>query len=215
MNYKIVIVDDHVLIANALAEIISKFKNFKVVYTCENGKDLQQKIANSIKPDIILLDISMPEMDGFETSKWLRDSYPDILVMALSMQNDDTSLIKMIKNGVKGYMLKNIQPEELERALELLIQKGRYFPEWASIKVFESLNNDSSQNIDSLKLSEREIEFLKYSTKEMSYKEIAEKMFCSPRTVENYRDSLFTKLGLKSRVGLAVYAIKHGYSTEH
>ncbi|AXT53191.1 DNA-binding response regulator [Aquimarina sp. BL5] len=211
MNHNIVIVDDHVLIANALAEIISKFKNFNVIYTCENGVDLQQKLPSSIKPDIILLDISMPEMDGFETSLWLQKNYPDILIMALSMQNDDASLIKMIKNGAKGYMLKNIQPSELEQSLEMIIKKGRYFPEWAAIKVFDSLNTDDTDDTNNIKLSDREIEFLKYSTTEMSYKEIAEKMFCSPRTVENYRDSLFSKLRLKTRVGLAVYAIKNGF----
>ncbi|SHJ23318.1 response regulator transcription factor [Aquimarina spongiae] len=214
MNYNIVIVDDHVLIANALAEIISKFKDFNVIYTCENGKDLQQKINSTIKPDIILLDVSMPEMDGFETAKWLSETYPDILIMALSMQNDDASLIKMIKNGAKGYMLKNIQPLELEVSLQKLIKKRRYFPEWASIKVFESLNDIDNDDKNNIKLSNREIEFLKYSTTEMSYKEMAEKMFCSPRTVENYRDSLFTKLGLKTRVGLAVYAIKNGFSLD-
>lgn len=214
MNLNIVIVDDHTLIANALVEIISKFKNFKVIYICKNGIDLQQKIGSSIKPDIILLDISMPEMDGFETAKWLQNQYPDILVMALSMQNDDASLIKMIKNGAKGYMLKNIQPSELEQALEIMIKKGRYFPEWAAIKVFDSLNTDHSLNSNLIKLSDREIEFLKYTTTEMNYKEMAEKMFCSPRTVENYRDSLFLKLGLKTRVGLAVYAIKNGFSFE-
>lgn len=214
MNYNIVIVDDHVLISNALAEIISKFKDFNVVYTCENGKDLQQKINSTIKPDIILLDVSMPEMDGFETAKWLSETYPDILIMALSMQNDDASLIKMIKNGAKGYMLKNIQPLELEISLQKLIKKGRYFPEWASIKVFESLNDKDTDDKNNIKLSNREIEFLKYSTTEMSYKEMAEKMFCSPRTVENYRDSLFTKLGLKTRVGLAVYAIKNGFALD-
>ena len=214
MNYNIVIVDDHILIANALVEIISKFKNFNVVYICKNGIDLQQKIGSSIKPDIILLDISMPEMDGFETSKWLQDKYPDIMVMALSMQNDDASLIKMIKNGAKGYMLKNIQPSELEQALEMMIKKGRYFPEWAAIKVFDSLNSDHSLNSNRIKLSDREIEFLQYTTSEMNYKEMAEKMFCSPRTIENYRDSLFAKLGLKTRVGLAIYAIKNGFYIE-
>jgi len=214
MNHNIVIVDDHTLIANALVEIISKFKNFNVIYICENGIDLQQKIGSSIKPDIILLDISMPEMDGFETAKWLQNNYPNILVMTLSMQNDDASLIKMIKNGAKGYMLKNIQPSELERALEIMIKKGRYFPEWAATKVFDSLNTDHSLDSDLIKLSDREIQFLKYSTTEMNYKEMAEKMFCSPRTVENYRDSLFLKLGLKTRVGLAVYAIKNGFSVE-
>ncbi|RZT00164.1 response regulator transcription factor [Aquimarina brevivitae] len=214
MAYNIVIVDDHVLIADALAEIISKFNNFNVVYTCANGLDLQQKIGKTIVPEIILLDISMPEMDGFETAKWLQNKYPDILIMALSMQNDDASLIKMIKCGAKGYMLKNIKPAELEQALQQLAHKGRYFPEWAAIKVFDSLHESDQNATEDLKLSEREIEFLKYTTTEMSYKQIAEKMFCSPRTVENYRDSLFTKLEIKTRVGLAVYAVKNGFSIE-
>lgn len=213
MKKTIVIVDDHILIANALSGIISNFKSFKVIYVCESGLDFQEKLENSIKPDIVLLDVSMPIMDGFETAKWLKENYPDILVMALSMQDDELSLIKMIKNGVKGYMLKNIYPTQLEKALNILVDKGRFFPEWASSKVFESISNVKEDLIKQVKLSEREIEFLKYTVTEMNYKEISERMYCSPRTVENYRDSLFEKLDLKSRVGLAVYAIKNGYSS--
>ena len=212
MKYSIVIVDDHVLIANALKSIIANFEQFEVSYICENGKEFQEEINVRKKPDLVLLDISMPIMNGFETAKWLKESYPEILIMALSMEDDEQSLIKMIKNGAKGYMLKNIHPRELERGLNTLIEKGHFFPDWATSKVFTSISDDTINANLKNRLSEREIEFLKYTTSEMTYKEISEKMFCSPRTIENYRDSLFEKLELKSRVGLAVYALKNGYS---
>jgi DNA-binding NarL/FixJ family response regulator len=154
----------------------------------------------------------MPIMDGFETAIWIKENYPKMLVMALSMQDDEQSLIKMIKNGAKGYMLKNTQPIELEEGLNNLVKKGHFFPDWASSKILTSISENTINANLKNNLSEREIEFLKYTTSEMTYKEIAEKMFCSPRTVENYRDSLFLKLELKSRVGLAVYALKNGYS---
>jgi len=211
MKKSIVIVDDHTLVANALGKVISNFNHFDVIYDCQNGLELQQKLSFYSIPDIVLLDISMPVMDGFETAKWLKETHPEILVMALSMQDDDDSLIKMIRNGAKGYLLKNSSPVDLEKALEMLVSKGRYFPEWASEKIFSNLSADVESKIQ-IKLSDREIEFLKYTASEMNYKEIAELMFCSPRTLENYRDSLFEKLELKSRVGLAVYALKNGFA---
>jgi len=214
MKKTIVIVDDHVLIANALSSIISKFEQFEVIYTCEHGVDFQEKSKLKGMPDIVLLDVSMPVMDGFETASWIQKTHSDILVMALSMQDDEASLLKMIKNGAKGYMLKNIYPTELENALTILVKKGRFFPEWASNIVFSSIGNVSQDANDKVKLSDREIEFLKYTVTEMNYRQISEKMFCSPRTIENYRDSLFEKLELKTRVGLAVYAFKNGYSKD-
>jgi DNA-binding NarL/FixJ family response regulator len=131
--------------------------------------------------------------------------------MALSMQDDEQSLIKMIKCGAKGYLLKNVHPTELEKALNNLVQNGSYYPDWATSKVFKSISASPTANTIVLNITEREKEFLQYTVTEMSYKEIAEKMFCSPRTVESYRDNLFEKLGLKTRVGLAVYAIKNGF----
>lgn len=211
MKKSIVIVDDHVLIAQALKGIITNFEQFEVWYECDNGKVLQQQLASkSTLPDIVLLDISMPVMDGFETAKWLKENHPEILIMTLSMQDDEQSVIKMIKNGSHGYLLKNTHPAELEKALTRLVEDGYYYPDWASRMVFNSLNQEKKQE-NSIKLSDREKEFLYYSVTEMSYKEIGEKMFCSPRTVESYRDSLFEKLELKTRVGLAVYALKNGF----
>lgn len=210
MKKKIVIVDDHILIANALGGIIANFEDFEVLYVCENGTELQKKMRTEPLPDIILLDISMPVMDGFETANWLKNQHSQVLIMALSMQDDEQSLIKMIKNGAKGYLLKNTHPKELEVALHKIVQNGQYFQEWATSKVLSTLYGNSKSS-DEITISDREKEFLKYTITEMTYKEIAEKMFCSPRTVENYRDSLFEKLELKTRVGLAVYALKNGY----
>ncbi len=213
MKNTIAIIDDHVLIAKALTGIIENFKQFEVLYECENGKVLQEKLAIEKNiPDIVLLDISMPVMDGFDTAKWLKETYPQILIMALSMQDDEQSLIKMIKNGANGYLLKNVHPTELEKALDALVKNGNYFPDWATSKVFMSISNEPKPIVNNINITEREKEFLQFSITEMSYKEIAEKMYCSPRTVESYRDSLFEKLDLKSRVGLAVYAIKNGFA---
>ena len=213
MTHSIAIVDDHILIAKAITGIIENFKQFDVLYECENGQVLVEKLKLKKNiPDVVLLDISMPIMDGFATAEWLRDNHPQVLVMALSMQDDEQSLIKMVKAGAKGYLLKNVHPTELEKALDALIKNGTYFPEWAASKVFMSLSKPTNKK-DNFAITDREKEFLQYSITEMSYKEIAEKMFCSPRTVESYRDSLFEKLDLKSRVGLAVFALKNGYGS--
>lgn len=199
MKKTIVIVDDHILIAKALEGIIGNFKDFEVIYVCENGKDLIQKLEDDNKvPDIILLDISMPIMDGFETASWLTTNHPGTKVMALSMQGDDNSVIKMIKNGAKGYLLKNTHPKDLETALTRLDSEGFFYPEWASRIIFSTFNKDKETE-NSVKISEREREFLKYTVTELSYKEIADKMCCSPRTVESYRDQLCEKLDLKTR----------------
>ena len=213
MTHSIAIVDDHILIAKAITGIIENFKQFDVLYECENGQVLVEKLKLKKNiPDVVLLDISMPIMDGFATAEWLRDNHPQVLVMALSMQDDEQSLLKMVKAGAKGYLLKNVHPTELEKALDALIKNGTYFPEWAASKVFMSLSKPTNKK-DNFAITDREKEFLQYSITEMSYKEIAEKMFCSPRTVESYRDSLFEKLDLKSRVGLAVFALKNGYGS--
>jgi len=212
MKTTIVIVDDHLLIAKALEGIIDNFGDFIVIYVAENGRDLIDKFQNNNEiPDIILMDISMPVMDGFETVLWLTNTYPEVKVMALSMQSDDNSVIKMIKNGAKGYLLKNTHPRDLEEALIRLKNDGFFYPEWASKIISSNLDNDSSQE-KSVKISEREKEFLTYTVTELSYKEIAEKMCCSPRTVESYRDQLCEKLELKTRVGLAVFALKNGFA---
>jgi DNA-binding NarL/FixJ family response regulator len=211
MAHTIVIIDDHLLIAKAITSIIEQFHNYEVLYECENGKVLTEKFSLKKNiPDIVLLDISMPVMDGFETAAWLKKNHPEVLVMALTMQGDDESLIRMIKCGAKGYLHKNVHPVELAKALEMLVQKGFYYPDWATSRVLHSIVAGNDEKNTGIVISEREKEFLQYACTELTYKEIGEKMFCSSRTVESYRDALFEKLGMKTRVALALYAVKIG-----
>ena len=151
MKKTIVIVDDHILIAKALRGIIANFNQFEVLYECENGKELIAKFSNERNiPNIVLLDISMPIMNGFETAQWIKDNNPNVLIMALSMQDDDQSVIQMVKNGAKGYLLKNSHPADLEKALNGLVTNGFYYPEWAASKVFASLGISQANNNDAL-----------------------------------------------------------------
>ena len=211
MSQTVVIVDDHLLIAKAITSIIDEFDGYEVLYEADNGSSLieKMKVPKNI-PDIVLLDISMPVMDGFETAKWLKENHPGVKVMALTMQADDESLIKMIKNGASGYLNKNVHPTELKKALDTVSSRGMYYPDWATSKLLYALANEKESQKDQIKITQREEEFLKYACTELTYKEIGEKMFCSARTVESYRDSLFEKLGVKTRVALALYAVKAG-----
>lgn len=212
MKYSVVIVDDHMLIAKAISSIVNGFENYEVLYEAENGSVLGKKfkIRENI-PDIVLLDISMPVMDGFETAAWLKENYPDILVMALSVQDNDESLLKMVKNGAKGYLHKNVHPTELQTGLDKLTANGIYFPDWATSKFLLNLSGDAKMLKKNLlnDITDREREFLTYVCTEMTYKEIAERMICSPRTIEGYRDALFEKLDVHTRVGLALFAVKN------
>jgi DNA-binding NarL/FixJ family response regulator len=126
------------------------------------------------------------------------------------VQDDDDSIIKMIRAGAKGYLHKNVHPAELEKALTVLISKGMYYPDWAAYRVFASIAGGDKAAHNDVILSDKEKEFLQYACTELTYKEIGEKMFCSPRTVESYRDSLFEKLNVKTRVALALFAVKVG-----
>ena len=211
MTHTVAIVDDHLLIAKAITSIIEKFRDYEVLFEAENGKALIEKFQHKKNiPDVVLLDISMPVMDGFETATWLKENHPEVLVMALTVQGDDVSLIRMIRCGARCYLQKNVHPVELEKALDSLFQKGSYYPDWATSTILHSIMAGDEKAGSSIELSDREKEFLKYACLELTYKEIGEKMFCSPRTVESYRDALFQKLGVNSRVALALYAVKIG-----
>lgn len=211
MKHTIVIVDDHLLIAKALSSVIENFAAYDVLYEAENGSDMIERFKSSRNiPDIVLLDISMPVMNGFETAEWIQANHPEVKVMALTMQGDDESLMKMIKAGANGYLNKNVHPAELEKALNALCENGFYYPDWATSKVLYAIAHEKTTSSQEIKLTNREAEFLLYACTELTYKEIGEKMFCSSRTVESYRNSLFEKLGVKTRVALALYAVKTG-----
>ena len=207
---KVALVDDHVLLRNGLAGLVNSFDGYEVLFEANNGIDFQKKIKEDNLPDMVLMDINMPEMDGYATSQWLKQTYPLIKVLALSMYDNENSIIRMFKAGAKGYILKDSEPNELKAALDSIINRGYYYSELVSGKLIHSINkSDDNAAINSNKLTEREIEFLKLACSEMTYKEIAAQMHLSPRTIDGYRDALFEKLNIKTRTGLAIYAIKN------
>jgi two-component system invasion response regulator UvrY len=207
---EVAIADDHSLMRNALAKLINTFEGYSVIMEADNGKDLRAKIMKHVIPDIVLLDVNMPEMDGFETTQWLYKNYPQIKVLALSMLSDERTIIKMFRLGAKGYLLKNTDPVELRKAFEAVMDKNVYLSEYVSAKLVSGLHNDADTITKEIVLNEREREFLRWTCSELSYKEIAEKMILSPRTIDDYRQSLFNKLKVHSRVGLVLYSIKNG-----
>ena len=207
---QVAITDDHTLLRNALARVVNSFDGYTVLLEADNGKDLRNKIMQHLVPDVVLLDVNMPVMDGFETTQWLRKNYPFIKILALSMLSDEKTIIKMFRLGAKGYLLKNTDADELKKALDAVINKNVYLSEYVSAKLVSGLHTDTGENIKPTLLNEREKEFLRWACTELTYKDIAEKMNLSPRTVDDYRQSLFTRLKVHSRVGLVLYAIRNG-----
>jgi two-component system invasion response regulator UvrY len=210
---KVCIVDDHVLLRNGLAGLMNNFTGYSVLFEADNGKEMIAELVKGKIPDIALLDINMPVMDGFETSLWLKQNFPEVSILALSMYDDDNAIIRMLQNGAKGYILKDSEAVELRSALDAVRDKGFYYSEMVTGKLIHAVNiaGDTGKSIGvTVSLSERETDFLKLVSTELTYKEIAERMSLSPRTIDGYRDALFEKLGVRTRVGLAVYAIKQG-----
>jgi two-component system invasion response regulator UvrY len=203
------IVDDHSLLRKALAKLIGSFESYAVLFEGDNGKDLKNIITQNIIPDMVLLDVNMPDMDGYETVRWLHKNYPQIKVLALSMFSDENTIIRMLRLGAKGYILKNIEPEELKLALDSIMKKDFYLSEYISGKIISGLHKDLGNPEDPVVLNDKEKEFLRLVCSELSYKDIADKMFISPRTVDNYRQTLFEKLKVRTRVGLVMFAIKN------
>jgi two-component system, NarL family, invasion response regulator UvrY len=209
----VVLVDDHSLLRNGLAELLKNLGH-QVLFEANHGADFIKGINPNALPDIVLMDINMPEMNGFDASLWLKQHHPEVRVLALSMYDNENAIIRMLKCGARGYILKDSDPRELKKAIEDVLQKGYYYSDLVNGKIIHAINKIDDNGDGDLKqlipLTDREEEFLKYTCTELTYREIAEKMFLSPRTIDGYRDNLFDKLKLKSRVGLAIYAIRHG-----
>jgi DNA-binding NarL/FixJ family response regulator len=214
---KIALVDDHLLFRRGLAVIINSFQEYKIVFEANNGKELTHMLSPHNLPSIILLDITMPEMNGYETARWLYTHYPTVKVLALSMLNDEKSIIKMLKNGAKGYILKDSEPMELKRALDSLVEKGIYLNDIMCSNIVHSMNHQLDEDEENLRkkieITERETEFLKRICSDLSYKQIADEMYLSPRTIDGYRDTLFQKLQVSTRIGLVLYAIRNDIVT--
>lgn len=207
---KIAIVDDHKLVSKALENLISFNSNFEVIMNCFNGQDfLDQLRIRKDLPDVILMDINMPIKNGIETTEEISKEFPNLKVIALTMEDNESTIIKMLKAGAKGYLLKDMSPDILFDAIDIVHKKGIFYTDLLTqsllkIKTEEKLLNELQET-----LKGREIEFIKLACSELTYREIADQMFLSPRTIDGYRDSVFLKLNIKTRVGIVLFAIKN------
>ncbi len=207
---KISLADDHQLLRNALASLIDSFGDCKVIHQVNNGEELVAQLKISPPPDIAILDLNMPRMGGYETACWLKEHYPQVQVLMLTMYNAEATMIRLLQAGVKGFLKKDVHPSELRFAIQSVIQQGYYYSHNTTGKLVNLFRNNSDASIQKNMLNDQEIEFLKLAATDLTYKEIAVEMNLNPRSVDNLRDHLFEKLDVKSRVGLAMYAIRQG-----
>lgn len=209
----VAIVDDHSLFRKGLEGLITDFPEMSVLFTAADGKDLLKQMTDLGVPDIVLMDISMPVMDGYETTLYLKLNHPEVKVLALSSLESDAAIIRMIRCGASGYVLKDVEPDELRLAFEEIRTLGFYYNDIVTKKIIRNINSaigETGELATFAKLSEREIQFLRLVCSEKTYAQIAREMFVSERTVDGYREALFRKLDLGTRVGLAMYAIRNG-----
>jgi two-component system invasion response regulator UvrY len=210
---KVAVVDDHKLFRDGIVELIKGFSGYEVVIEADNGEDFVRQVGAMGAPDLVLLDINMKFMDGFETAQWLRAQHPSVKILVLSMYDNENAVISMLRHGARGYVLKDIRKQELEHALSSLVTKGYYYTEMITGKLIHALNSGddarAGTSVDLSALSQREIDFLKLVCTELTYKDIADKMCLSVHTIDGYRDALFEKLKVRSRVGLVLFAIKN------
>lgn len=212
-NIKIALADDHVLLRDALAGLINSFDGFEVVLQAGNGKELTEKILSGNEPNIILLDLNMPVMDGYETLLWLKEHRADVTTLMLTMYDSEAAIIRLLHAGVKGFLKKDATPSELLQALRTAATTGYYYSSVTSAKLAGLFRNNRKDPMQHILLTGAETAFLKLSCTEMTYKEIAGELKLSPRMVEKLREELFSKLEIRSRVGLALYAIRNGIVT--
>ncbi|MEO6253288.1 MAG: response regulator transcription factor [Ferruginibacter sp.] len=210
--FKLILADDHILLRDALANLINKFEEFNVTAVAGNGKEVIQCIENGTAVDMVLMDLNMPEMDGYEAAKWLVKNRPDIKIVILTMYDSEIALIRLLQAGVNGFLKKDIHPSELKNALLTVAGGDFYYSNHTTVKLASLFRKTATNhsNLERSILNETEIEFLKLASTEMTYKEIAQAMKLSPRHIDSYRDALFGKLDVKSRVGLVIYAVKNG-----
>lgn len=204
--------DDHTMFRRGIISILNESERFSVVAEGSNGKELINAISQlKSPPDVCLLDINMPELNGYETLQALRAKYKDMKFLVLTMLEHEFVIIKMLRLGANGYLLKEDDPGDLKRAIETVYEKNFYHTELVNGHLISIVQNGLEYK--KIMLSDHEQKFLEYSCSEMTYKEIADNMKVSARTVESYRDILFDKLNVKSRTGLAIYALKLGLAT--
>ncbi len=215
MLSRIILADDHILLRDALVSLINTFPGFTVIGVGSNGTEVLKAIENGNIPDIAILDLNMPIMDGYSTAKWLQETHPEIKILILTMYDSEIALIRLLQTGVRGFLKKDIHPRELKNALVAIAEEGYYYSHqtMGKLGLLFKKNYERDNSIIKALLNDIEIDFLKLASTDLTYKEIAQIMHLTPRIIDNYRDALFDKLNVKSRVGMAIYAVKNGIVT--
>lgn len=211
-KHTVFLVDDHSIVREGMSMMVNNLGDYYVTGSAANGVELFEKLKEQKHPDLLILDLSMPVMDGFQASRKLGKEYPDIKILILTMYDSEIALIRLLQDGVKGFLNKDIQPRELRAAMDEVVKGGYYYSSDTTGKLGNMIHNHFVRNtsIDKSILTDREITFLKFICTDLTYKEIAKQMFLSPRVIDCCRDTLFEKLEVKNRVSLAMFAIKHG-----
>ncbi len=216
MQIKIALADDHQLVRDGIKMLLENFSEFKVTIDASDGQELLMKMSTAKSlPHIAMIDVTMVGMDGYETTAKLNQLYPEVKVVALSVHDDLRTVNRMIESGAHGYLLKDSSPQVMKETLLMVYEKGYHYDRLIMESIMKAKDLASSRNqktgMDFLSLlTSREMEFIKCCCSEKTYKEIADDMNVSVRTVDGYRESVFSKLDLKSRTGLVLYAIQRG-----
>ncbi|MFY9151612.1 MAG: response regulator transcription factor [Prolixibacteraceae bacterium] len=205
---KVIIVDDHTLFRNGLRILINNMEDYQVVAEAANGKQFLEQLQNEL-PDLVLMDISMPVMDGIEASTIAHELYPELKIITLSMYGEEDYYYKMVNAGVKGFVLKNSDIREVKTALDVIYEGGSFFSSELLQNLVNSLKSSSKSKEFHTELSEREMEILILICQGMSNQEIADKLFISKRTVDKHRANILEKSESKNTAQLVVYAIKN------
>jgi DNA-binding NarL/FixJ family response regulator len=211
---KLGIVDDQILFLKGLKMLVNSFKNIELVLEALNGNDLLHALQEK-QPDVLLMDLKMPGMDGIEATEKVKASYPDIKIILLSMHDDEQLIAHLMKIGANGYLIKNEQPAIVEAAIHAVMEKGFYFNDYVSKAMMSSMQKanrkfspESSLN-DQVDFTKRELEVLNLICREHTTAEIAKQLFISNRTVESHRKNLLEKSGVRNMAGLVVYAMQN------
>jgi two-component system invasion response regulator UvrY len=215
---QIAIVDDHNLFRKGLIKLINlgdEENRYSILFEAENGNDMKTKLDKRSLPDIIIMDIDMPDTNGYETVEWLRKYYPDISILVVSMFVNEEAVIRMIRLDVKGYLSKDIEVEDMHSALEAIARKGYYYSDLMTGAMVQTIQRGETPGSPAdgelwMSMSEKEREFVKLACTDMTYQQIADRMNLSPKTIDGYREALFQKFKVKNRVGLAMHAVKNG-----
>lgn len=206
---QIAIVDDHTLFRQGIGSLLSEYKEIEILFDAANGVELKDKLQRHPLPQVILMDITMPLMNGYETTAWIKQNHPGVKVLALSMFEEDGPIIKMLKSGAGGYILKESKASDLVYAIKTIATHGFFLNNLVSGKLLRSIQDNTLPKEPATELTANETRFLEYCCSELTYKEIADKMFLSPHTIDNYREALFQKFDIKSRTGLVMFALKN------